>query len=169
MHYYWGDMKYLHFTLVLSHAAVPSSIRSGQAFGGGGGSPFQDFSSPYYVSGVVVFVSANYLEGFQFVYSNPNCLDNNFTSGLHGSSSGVKKELYLSGSERINKVQVIVGTSFGSSVQDVQFFTTSGRSSESLTANTGTLFTEEFGGCTLGYITGRVGAIIDQLMFQWYC
>ena len=162
-------MTNLQFTLVLPHASVPSSIRSGQQFGGNGGSPFPNFTSPYYVSGVVIFFGANYLQGFQSVYSNPNCLDNNFTSGLHGSSRGVKKELYLSGSERINKVQVIVGTSFGSSVQDVQFFTTSGRSSESLTANTGTLFTEEFGGCTLGYITGRVGVLIDQLMFHWYC
>jgi hypothetical protein len=118
-----------------------------------------------------MFVGANYLEGLQFSYSCPNTSNTNPTSTLHGSSaySIVKEELYLTGTERINQVQVIVGTNFGSSIQNIRFFTTYGRSSKSLAGIAGTILTEECSGCTLGYITGRAGLFIDQLMFQWYC
>ena len=163
-------MTNLHFTQVLSHALVPSLSTCGGKFGGEGGNPFQNFTSPCHVSGVVMFLGMNFIEGLQLFYSCPSNLNENLTAPLHGSSAGtVKEELYLSGSERISKVQVIVGTSYGETIKNIRFFTTSGRSSASLAGITGTILTEEYVGCTLGYITGRAGLYIDQLMFHWYC
>ena len=155
---------------MVSYTLVPFVIHSGQTFGGDGGSSFQDFSSPCYISGVTIFLGVDFIEGLQFSYLCPSALSNTLTSRLHGSSgSAVRYELQLAGTERINKIQLIVGTDYGETIKSVRFFTTYGRSTQSIDHMGGTIGQDERGGCTLGYITGRAGLFIDQLMFHWYC
>jgi len=84
----------------------------------------------------------------------------------------------LNQDEKIYKVQINVfdllflitnGTSYTTKViKALKFFTTKGRSIPPYNSQTGKIFTEEFGGYTLGYVTGRAGQCIDQVQFYWY-
>jgi hypothetical protein len=84
----------------------------------------------------------------------------------------------LNQDEKIYKVQVnvmemtfTVGNNIGFTtkiIKALKFFTTKGRSIPPYNSQTGKIFTEQFDGYTLGYVTGKSGQCIDQLQFFWY-
>ncbi|UJR08900.1 hypothetical protein I4U23_013154 [Adineta vaga] len=147
-------------------------IKSGQKFGGNDGTFFQDFSSPNYLRGIINYLGKNHIEAIQFLYSNPSYPDKVHETAIHGDTVGAerKEEFYLEKDEKINKIQVTYVDDVAEEpwLQDIRFFTTHGRSSSSISTVDRTLFTEEFDGYTVGYVSGMAGGWVNQIQFYWY-
>jgi hypothetical protein len=117
---------------------------------------------------------------FRFLYSSPNEPENIIKAKFQGTrrEKDTEKQFLLAKDEKIYKVQVKVddvmlytnnkpaGTT--KLIRAIRFFTTKGQSSQSIDHAGGEMFTEQFDGYTLGYVTGRTGSFVDQLQFYWY-
>jgi hypothetical protein len=161
-------------------------IKAGGKFGGTGGTYFDDSSLPgfmfhHYLSGIVTPVSNDDFDSCQFHYSSPYDNESRIESNVHGKfgqKMGSTQKFDLNQDEKIYKVQVNVfdmvflisnGTLYTTKIiKALKFFTTKGRSIPPYSSQIGKTFTEEFGGYTLGYVTGQSGQCIDQLQFFWY-
>lgn len=164
-----------------------STIKSGKKFGGSsGGHSFDDLTtneltSAHYLCGMITGCTKHPLNWCQFCYSSPN--DNEeiiIESELQGNyeTGDLIERFLIDRNERINKIQVVVTheilyvnnvKKLIPLVRGIRLFTTNGRSSESIDHLKGVLYTEEFAGCYVRYVTGRSGLLIDQLQFHWYC
>jgi hypothetical protein len=161
-------------------------IKAGEKFGGTGGGYFDDsslyaFTVHHYLSGIVTSADNNDFDSCQFLYSSFYDNQNRIESIVHGKF-GQKMEstqqFDLNPDENIYKVQVNVidivsvdsdGIRYPSKIiKGLKFFTTNGRSFPPYTFQAEKIFTEQFHGYTLGYVTGKSGLRINQLQFFWY-
>jgi hypothetical protein len=160
-----------------------SLIKSGTNFGGTGGGPFDDssmknFTQSHYLHGMITGYDTVPFAWCQFLYSSPCNSEKILESKVHGTrSTNNEINLFvLTGNERINKVQVVVGKEIIyvagipqsiRLIRGVRFFTTARRESRSIDHIEGERFIEQFDGHTVKYVTGRKGLYIDQLQFHW--
>jgi hypothetical protein len=159
-------------------------IKLGTKIGGIGGSPFNDssmisFTSSHYLRGMITERNMLPLEWCQFVYSPSSDSENTLESKLRGTrrTTDINERFILTRHERINKVQVVLDKEIihvGNIprliplIRGIRLFTTKGQSSRSIDHIEGEIFTEQFDGYTVGYVSGRSGLFIDQLQFHWY-
>jgi hypothetical protein len=139
----------------------------------------EDFTHEHYLRGLVIQHQTSFLEWCQFLYSSPSDSENLLSSDIRGTRppTDVIQRFYLAENERINEVQVVVGDEIMyvgdietavQLVRGVRFFTTHGRASQPIHHMEGTLYTEQFPGYAVRYVTGRDGLYVDQLQFHWY-
>ncbi len=158
-------------------------LKSGSKFGGAGGDVFddsstRDFTPLHYLCGMITGYKMP-LEWCQFLYCALDNPENIVESELQGTreKADIIERFCLTGNERINKVQVVVDSMIlyvndieksVPLIQGIRFFTTNGQSSRSIDHLKGDLYTEQFNGYTVGYVTGSSGLFVDQLQFHWY-
>jgi hypothetical protein len=138
----------------------------------------RNFTPLHYLRGMITGYDPITLAWCQFLYSSPYNPENILESNVHGtrSASDVIARFVLTGNERINKVQIVVGNEIlyvddiqqsVPLVRDVRLFTTEGRQSQSIDHIVGERLMAQFDGYMVKYVTGRKGLYIDQLQFHW--
>ncbi|CAF1658942.1 unnamed protein product [Adineta ricciae] len=170
---------------ISSSLGLSPFVRAGKRFGGTGGHSFDDFTEnkltySHYLRGMMTGCKDDPLDWCQFCYSslNDDC-QMLIQAGLQGTTerSNTIEQFIINEDERINKVQVVVNCvellvngarKLVPLVRGIRLFTKNGHTSQSIDHLERDLYTEEFEGYFVGYVTGRSGLLIDQLQFHWF-
>jgi hypothetical protein len=160
-------------------------IKIGKIFGNSTITSFDDslienFTTSHRLREIIMRLDSDCLGWIQCFYS----LDSHPEDILRGATYGLREptdvgeKFRLDKDERIFKVQIKIDyvqlfkdgapSMKPQLIRNLRFFTTKGRSTPEIDHFSGEMYTEEFEGYTLGYLTGRSDRYIDQLQFYWY-
>lgn len=162
-----------------------ANIKSGIKFGDTTGFEFDDslaekFTYFHSIRGIRIRPDRSPLHWFQCFYSSSDNPENMIEGAIHGlkEDNDSFEDFFLDKDEKITKIQIKVDyvqlyqndiLSFRPLlIMAMRFYTTKGRTSRSIDYVDGQMYTEEFPGYTLGYISGKSGRYIDQIQFYWY-
>jgi hypothetical protein len=161
-------------------------IKIGEIFGNSSNdSAFDDslienFTTSHYLRGIILRMDSDCLGWIQCFYSSDSHSDDILRGITHGirEQTDVGEQFWLDNDEKVFKVQIKVDyvqlfkdgrpSMKPRIIRNLRFFTTNKRSTPKIDQFGGEMYTEEFEGYTLGYLTGTSSRYIDQLQFYWY-